>query len=106
MNAPVVTFRHHNAGAGYSPSAGTLAELYSGRPIDLHRMRAVFPDRWSAFLKAHFRNSVTVAFFFSVDEKTARNWIEGTTAPRAEVILSLIERCPAALPMLLQQVAA
>lgn len=105
MNAPVLMFRHH-ATSGYAPSAGILAELYSGRPIDLHRMRAVFPDRWSAFLKTYFRNSVTVAFFFSVDEKTARNWIEGTTAPRAEVILSLVQRCPAVMPLLLQELAA
>lgn len=106
MNAPVLMFRHHPATSGYSVSSGICSELLSGRPIDLHRMRAVFPDRWAAFLKAHFRNSVTVAFFFSVDERTARLWLEGATAPRSEVILSLIERCPSVLPILLHQEAA
>lgn len=74
--------------------------LFSGRPIDLHRLRTVFPDRWAGFLKKHFRNSVEIAAFFSVSEKTARLWMEGASAPRSEVILALIERNPAIVPVL------
>jgi hypothetical protein len=86
-------------------SSGKDAGFSTGTPVDLHRMRTVFPDRWAAFLKAHFRDSVSVAFFFSVNEKTARLWMEGTTAPRAEVVLSLIERAPSVLPFLLSEAA-
>ena len=47
---------------------------FSGMPADLHRMRVIFPDRWSAFLRNHFRNARHVQFFFDVDDRTARNW--------------------------------
>jgi hypothetical protein len=77
----------------------------SGRRIDLHALRRVFPDRWAAFLRSHFRSSTEVAYFFDVNEKTARLWMEGATAPRAEVILALIERNPSVLPALLADAA-
>lgn len=102
MNAPL--FRHR----GYEDavmSSGKFAGVFSGRPINLRHYKAVLPDRWAAFLKAHFRNSVTVAFFFDVDEKTARNWMEGVTAPRAEVVLALAERAPSVIPYLLSEAA-
>ena len=104
MNAPVPVFRH-GATKTVNPSSGTFTGDLSGRPINLRHYRAVFPDRWAAFLKAHFGNSVTVAFFFDVDEKTARNWLEGVTAPRAEVVLALAERAPSVIPYLLSEVA-
>ena len=64
-------------------SGGGLAGLLSARPCDPLAFRRLYPDRWSAFLRAHFRNSLEVAVFFSVDEKTARQWINGVNAPQA-----------------------
>lgn len=104
MNAPAFVHRKP-ASADHVPSSGTFAGLSSGRPVDLHRYRTVFPDRWAAFLKAHFRDSVTVAYFFGVNEKTARLWMEGVTAPRAEVVLALAERAPSIIPYLLSEAA-
>lgn len=112
MNAPVRSVlkvqRHHAAPIPAVSSgicAGKPSDLLSGRPIDLDRFRAIFPDRWAAFLKAHFRSSAEVAYFFGVDDKCARNWLAGVTAPRSEVVLALIQRCPTVLPMLIDEAA-
>ena len=49
---------------------------------DPRRFRTLYPDRWTAFLKAHFGGPAHVAAFFDVDPKTARNWWEGTSGPQ------------------------
>lgn len=56
--------------------------IYSGRPCDPHAIRRKFPEKWSGFLRAHFRDAVEVAYVFSVDAKTARLWWEGSTGPQ------------------------
>lgn len=81
-------------------SPGFGAGQFAGVRCDLDGYRRAFPSRWSAFLRAHFRDRIHVAFEFSVDERTARNWWEGTTAPRAEVLMVVLDRFPAALAML------
>lgn len=93
--------------SGFFPGdeVGSGPGILSGRRIDLQAVRRMFPSRWSAFLRAHFRSSTEVAFFFDVNEKTARLWLEGATAPRAEVVLALIERAPSVLPALLADAA-
>jgi len=68
------------------PSSGNLSDLLRGRPCDPRRFRAVYPDRWMAFIRAHFASPVHVAVFFDVDEKTARLWWEGTNAPQGWVV--------------------
>lgn len=78
---------------------------YSGKRFDIWGLRRKFPERWRGFLRAHFQNPVHVAFFFSVDEKTARNWWEGTGSPRVEYVLVAIEHVPGARQMLLQVAA-
>lgn len=67
------------------------------RPFDLHRFRVVFPERWQAFLKAHFRSTAEIASFFDVDDKTARNWVEGCTKPTAPTAIIAIACIPGAL---------
>ena len=66
-------------------------------PVDLNRFRAVFPDRWQAFIKAHFRDIRHVQFALGVSEKTARDYWAGTTSPRAEVALYACATHPGAL---------
>lgn len=70
--------------------APRLPEKFSGQPFDVWTLKRVVPDRWSAFLHKAFTSHVHVAYIFSVDEKTARNWWEGIGAPRAEYVLAAI----------------
>ena len=59
-----------------------LAGLLTSRPCDPLRFRALYPQKWAAFLHAHFQSPVHVAAFFSTNEKTSRNWWEGATGPQ------------------------
>lgn len=77
-------------------SAGSLAGLLSGRPCDPRKYRALYPDRWSAFLRAHFQNATHVAAFFEIDHKTARNWVEGATGPTGWAVAYVIHSIPSA----------
>lgn len=92
------------AGSGGSPVA--LAGQSSALPpgavaVDLDGMRRQFPARWSAFLRAHFAGPLHVAVVFGVDERAARNWWEGVTAPRAEAAIAAVAAYPQALPLFL-----
>jgi len=57
---------------------------YAGRPVTLDpfRARALFPEKWSAFLHAHFPSAAYVGLFFGVDERAARHWWEATGGPQ------------------------
>lgn len=79
-------------------SSGT----FSGRRCDPRAFQRVYPDRWHGFLKAHFRNSVEVAAFFDVNEKTARLWLEGCNAPRGWAVAYAVTRLPSAAKYLLE----
>lgn len=98
MNAPVFT---HNDANRAAASSGT----FTGKPFDLHRFRAVFPDQWSQLIKRHFRSTVEVAFFFSVDEKTARNWWEGVTGPSGHAVAIAVKMLPGALDVIFAEAA-
>ena len=71
----------------------------------MHRFRIVLRDRWAALLKAHFRDSVQIAYFFDVDEKTARNWLAGVTLPSGPASLWAIKAMPGAAAILLDEAA-
>ena len=83
-------------------SSGFVAGEFFGRPFDLHRYRVIFPDRWASFLKQHFRDHVHAAFVFGVSERTARNWWEGVSAPRAEFALAACKHIPGAAEYLME----
>jgi hypothetical protein len=51
--------------------------LAPGRADDVIAFYAEFPDRWRAFLHAHFRDYRHVSFFFGVTEKAAQKWWDG-----------------------------
>lgn len=100
MNAPL--FRHRNhASEKRDASSGT----FTGIPFDLHHFRAIFPDQWSQLIRRHFRNTVEVAFFFSCDEKTARNWWEGTTGPSGHAVAIAVKCLPGALDIIFAEAA-
>lgn len=92
---PVLMSNHGMGDAGVS--SGTL----SGTPFNMDGFRRTFPGRWADFLRAHFRDSRHVAYAFSVDDKTARNWLAGITAPRAEIALYAVSTHPGALAELM-----
>jgi len=77
-------------------SSGKCCEQFSGQPFDLHRYRVVFPDRWASFLRGHFRDHMHVAYVFGVSDRTARNWWDGISAPRAEFALAACKHIPGA----------
>ncbi len=79
-------------------SSGT----FSGARVDLHGLRRRFPHQWADFLRRHFRNSVEVAVFFSCDEKTARNWLEGLSAPSSPAAIYAVASIPGALDELMR----
>jgi hypothetical protein len=81
---------------------GGLAGLLSGRPCDPRAFRRLYPDRWSAFLRTHFRNSIEIAAFFDVDEKTARQWLNGINAPQAWAVSFAVVSIPGAAIQLLE----
>ena len=87
-----------------SPGASAPGE-YAGRPFDLWHRRKVLPDDWSRFLRAHFRSSTHVQHVFGCDERTARRWWNANVAPRAEVVLAVIEHMPAAAAQLIGRAA-
>lgn len=76
---------------------------FDKKQMRLLHYRHVLPSKWSAYLRANFENSVGVAFFFGVDEKTARNWLDCTSAPRAEAVLALAEHDPSVIAYLLSE---
>ncbi len=90
-------------------SVGNMAEvssdIFQGRPIDLHRFRAVFPDRWSAFIRAHFQSTAHVAYFFGVDDKCARNWWNGTSGPSGAFVAAVCAQYPQAAAILWREAA-
>lgn len=75
---------------------GNLSGLLAGRRCDHRRFRALYPDRWSSFIRAHFQSSLHVAVFFDVDEKTARHWWEGTNTPQGWVVDFAVQNIPGA----------
>lgn len=86
-------------------SSGECSDIFSGRPCDPRAFQRLYPDRWHEFLKAHFRNSVEVAAFFDVNEKTARLWLEGCNAPRGWAVAYAVTRLPSAAKYLLEVAA-
>lgn len=58
----------------------------SGVRFDPHAFRRAFPDRWSAFLRAHHRDATEVAFFYGVTDRAARDWWEGVSGPKGAVV--------------------
>ena len=86
-------------------AAGPVASL-GVFPANLHGYRRCFPDRWAAFLRAHFQSATHVAAFFDVDHHTARAWLSGKHGATAPVALYAIQRIPGALAMLTEGIAA
>lgn len=79
------------------PAPASEPRWQPGRPVDLHRYRVLFPDKWRAFLHAQFRRPEDVAVFFDVTDKTARNWWDGVGGvPLGHVTAVAVQEFPVA----------
>ena len=65
-------------------------------PADPMAFYRLFRDRWPEFIRRNFRNSTDAACFFGVDDRTVRGWIEGSTAPRGQVVAYAVAAMPEA----------
>lgn len=93
-SSSTVPDNHATATAG-SPS-DVSAGKSSGSNPDPRRYRALYPSKWCMFLHAHFRDALHVAFFFSVSERTGRDWWEGVTTSQGWAVAYAIETIPTA----------
>lgn len=59
---------------------------FRAKSTDLLGFARVFPDRWSAYLRASGLCPAEIAVAFGVDQRTAQNWLEGLVAPRGAVV--------------------
>ena len=91
---PSLPLKNATGGAG-SPSGLPPGKSPGSNP-DPRRYRALYPDLWCAFLHAHFRDALHVAFFFSVSERTGRDWWEGVTTSQGWAVAYAVETIPTA----------
>ena len=77
--------------AGSAPRAG----------LDPHRIHRQFPERWSAYIKAHYRTLSEISDAFDVSEKTARNWWTGRTGANGGHVAIAVDRHPVEAPQML-----
>ena len=64
--------------------------------FDPYRFRSDFPDLWSAYLRANFRNPEAVSVAFSVTFQSACNWWNGTHRPSGDKVALAALRDPEA----------
>lgn len=69
---------------------------------DLHGLRRRFPERWMAFLHAHFSGPQHVAVFFDVDRRTATDWWHGRHGVNAAPVVMAMRLIPGAVAELLE----
>jgi hypothetical protein len=75
-------------GSGEKASHGSEPlDPLAGRPADPLAIMRVFPDRWMAFLRAHYRSHIEVAFVYNVSERAARKWWEGVGGARGDKVV-------------------
>ena len=63
-------------------------------PADPWAFYRCFRDRWPEFIRRNFRNSTDAAAFFGADDRTVRGWLEGSTAPRGQVVAYAMAAMP------------
>ena len=72
----------------------SFGEYPAPRPVDPMAYYRCFRDRWPDFIRRNFRNSTDAACFFGVDDRTVRGWLEGSTAPRGQVVAYAVVAMP------------
>lgn len=85
-----ISFRAASTGCAANDNAAPVPR--AAVPFDPWRFRAAFPDRWQAFLRAHYRSPEHVAVAFGVTERAARGWWEGTGGPQGDKVVVAVMR--------------
>ena len=62
-----------------------------------------FADRWAGWLRVNFQSQRQIAVAFSVDERTVRYWLAGTSEPRGRHLAHALRSYPQAIPQLVGQ---
>ncbi len=83
-------------------NAGRLPVSSGVFPADLNGLRRRFPSRWAGFLRAHFSGPPHVAVFFSVDDRTARDWWSGKHGVNSAPVIFAMRAIPGAVAELLE----
>ena len=87
------------------PPEHSFGELSGGSArraaLDPHRIHRQFPERWSAYIKAHYRSLSEISEAFDVSEKTARNWWTGRTGANGGHVAIAVDRHPVEAPQML-----
>lgn len=100
-SAKIIAFRPKQSSAnGYGQTSRA-----AHRQCDPLSYYAQFPERWQAFLKAHFRSPLQVAVFFEVCPKAAEKWWEGIGGPRGDKLAYALEEIDGAAEHLFRRVA-
>lgn len=60
-----------------------------------------FSDRWADWLRSSFHSQRQIAVAFSVDERTVRYWLAGTSEPRGRHVARAMATHPSAIPFLI-----
>lgn len=92
--------------SGQSSRASSPAIRPAPRPFDPWETAHEFPDRWRAYLHAHFRNHMVVSKMFNVSERAARKWWDGDGACRGDKVAMAIAMHPADAAEMLFGIAA
>lgn len=99
--AQVIPFRpRQSSGAAFGQRSRA-----AHRQADPLAYYAGFPDRWQAFLRAHFRTAFDVAVFFSVTPKAAEKWWDGIGGPHGSKLAYALEEIEGAAAHLLKGAA-
>lgn len=74
----------------------------AGGGVDPYREHCQFPDRWRAYLSAHFGNRPdVVALAFGVTERAARKWLAGETGCKGGAVAIAVQLHPVTAPQML-----
>ena len=85
-----------NGTAAGGVSSGIGSGVSAGLPADPMAYRRQFRDKWTDFLRSHFQSHLHVALFFSVDERTSRNWWNYCTEPKGWAVSYARDTIPGA----------
>ncbi|MCB1343354.1 MAG: hypothetical protein KDK24_20270 [Pseudooceanicola sp.] len=74
--------------------------------LDPYAEHAEFPERWRAYLMAHYGyDPARVAADFQVSPRAARKWLEGETGCKGGALIIALRRHPETAPQMLGSVA-
>jgi hypothetical protein len=86
---------------GGDPVARAAVQDRRSPALDPFRIHAEFPERWSAYIRAHFRNVSQVIAAFDVSERTARKWWEAETGANGGNVAVACRMHPETAPQML-----